>query len=191
MTLKLKILIGSTRPGRIGPKIAGWVMDFAATQVGFDAELVDLADLGLPLLDEADHPGLRAYTHAHTKRWSAIVESADAFIFVTPEYDFFPPAALINAVQCLLHEWAKKPAGIVSYGGVSGGMRASQVLRQLLGNVDMVALAKSVPIPFFPQFIDEDGTFTPNEPMTQGATAMFTELHGWAESLKPMREAAH
>ena len=75
--------------------------------------------------------------------------SADAFLFVTPEYDYFAPAALVNAVQVLLHEWLYKPAGVLSYGGVSGGLRSAQVLRQLLSNVNVHALPQVVPVHSF------------------------------------------
>ncbi len=187
--MKLKIIIGSTRPGRVGPVVARWV-DTVAREFGkFDVDLVDLAEVNLPLLDEPAHPRLKQYTHDHTKRWSAIVEEADAIVFVTPEYDYFPPASIINAVQCLLLEWAKKPVGIVSYGGVSGGLRSTQMLRLLLGNVGAVPLSRSVPIPFVPQFI-KDGVLQPNEPMIEGANGLLADLHDWAESLKTMRDKA-
>ncbi len=87
----------------------------------FEVELVDLADFHLPVFDEPAHPRLQKYEHEHTKRWAKSVESADAFLFVAPEYDYFPNAALVNALQYLSVEWAHKVAGIVSYGGASGG----------------------------------------------------------------------
>lgn len=189
MPLKLKIIIASVRPGRIGPTIAQWVQEFAIEQGKFEVELVDLAELGLPLFDEAAHPMAQQYEHQHTKRWSEIVASGDAYVFVTPEYDYFPPASVVNAIQYLVREWFEKPAGIVSYGGISAGLRSSQVLRQLLGNLNVVALSQSVPIPFPGTFIGEDKVFRPNEPMLQGAGIMFGELHKWAVGLKNMRES--
>ncbi|MDO6962748.1 NADPH-dependent FMN reductase [Rhizobium alvei] len=186
MTLKLNIIIGSTRPGRVGPKIASWFKDFAASHGKFDVELVDLADFNLPLLDEAAHPRMQKYEHEATKRWSQSVSAADAFIFVTPEYDFFPPASLVNAVQCLLVEWGYKPASVVSYGGVSAGLRATQGLRQLLNNVNMMPIPQTVPLPFFPNFLKEDG-FQPNDQVIEGTTLMLNELHKWAGALKPLR----
>lgn len=186
MSLKIKVITCSTRPGRVGPTVSAWIAGEARARDGFDIEVVDLADLALPVYDEPKHPSLQDYTHNHTKRWSAIVDEADGFIFVTPEYDFFPPASVVNAVQYLLLEWAKKPAGVVSYGGVSGGLRAMQVLRTLLGNVGMVALNKSVPIPFVSKKI-EDGKLVANDEMGQGAGAMLDELEKWGAALKPMR----
>lgn len=188
MTLKLKVIIGSTRPGRVCPTVAAWAVKAAEAHGGFAVELVDLAAVDLPLLDEPKHPAMKQYEHAHTKAWSAIVEDADAFLFVTPEYDSFPPAALINALQALSQEWKYKPAGVVCYGGISGGLRAAQELRQLLGNLQMVALPQVVPAPFFPEFI-VDGVFTPNDKMTEGTTLMLAELAKWGEALKPLHSA--
>lgn len=188
MALSLKIIIGSTRPTRQGPAVARWVDEAARAHGGFDVELVDLAAVGLPLLDEPEHPAKREYTHEHTRRWSAIIEPADAYVFVTPEYDYFPPASLVNALQCLSQEWRHKPAGIVCYGGVSGGLRSSQVLRQLISNLNMMPLMQVVPVPFFTRHI-EGGTFRPNEEMTAGLTGMLRELTRWGDALKGMRGA--
>lgn len=188
MALKLNIIIGSVREGRVGPKIAKWFDEFARTHGKFDVELVDLADFGLPLLDEPKHPRLRQYEHDYTKRWSASVAGADAYAFVTPEYDYFAPAALINAIQFLFNEWQYKPAGIVSYGGVSGGLRSSQMLKLQLTSLNVMPISQGVPVPFFSQFIGEDGVFRPNQQMTDGADGMLNDLHRWAVALKPMRE---
>jgi NAD(P)H-dependent FMN reductase len=190
MQMKLNVIIGSTRPGRAGPVVGKWFADTAREHGKFDVELVDLADFKLPLLDEAAHPILQKYEHAHTKRWSESVNSADAFVFVTPEYDYFPPASIINAVQVLVREWSYKPVGIVSYAGISGGLRASQELRLLVSSVNAHALPQAVPIPLFAQYIDENGVFQGTEPMVQGSTLMLNELHKWAGPLKTMRDAA-
>jgi len=188
MSLKLNIITGSTRPGRVGPVIAKWLKNFAAEHGRFDVELVDLADFNLPLLDEAAHPRLQQYEHEHTRRWAKSVASADAFVFVTPEYDYFPPASLVNAVQVLALEWHYKPAGVVSYGGVSGGLRSAQELRQLLANVNVHSLPQTVPVPFFPQFINDEGEFHPNEQVVEGTKGMLDELHKWAKALKTLRQ---
>ncbi|MBP1806620.1 NADPH-dependent FMN reductase [Rubellimicrobium aerolatum] len=189
MALKLNIIIGSTRPGRVGPVLGQWLKEAASAHGKFEVELVDLAAFGLPLLDEAAHPMMQAYEHEHTKAWSRSVGSADAFLFLTPEYDSFPPAALVNAVQVLLKEWAQKPAGVVSYGFVSGGLRGAQVLRQLLANVNLHALPQVVPVPFFPNHV-EDGAFRPNEQMQAGLQGLLDELHKLAVALKPLRSEA-
>ena len=187
MALKLNIVIGSTRPGRVGPVIAQWLKEAAIEHSKFDVELVDLANFGLPLLEEAAHPMAQQYANEPTKRWSTSVASADAFVFVTPEYDYFVPAALVNAVQALMREWVYKPAGVVCYGGISGGLRSAQVLRQLLGNVNVHALPQVVPVPNFPQFIGKDRVFRPNEQIKDGVKIMLDELYKWASALKILR----
>ena len=188
MSLKLKIIIGSTRPGRMGPIVADWVAEAAAAHAGFDAELVDLAALDLPLLDEPNHPAAQDYQKDHTKAFSAIIDDADAFIFVTPEYDGFPPAAVVNALQLLVKEWAYKPAGTVAYGGISGGLRSAQELRQLIGNLNMVALNAVVPVPFHWEKI-EDGKLVANDPMKDGLSGLLDELRKWGDTLKPLHAA--
>lgn len=187
MQLKLKIIIGSTRPGRVGPTVAKWVEEVATRHAKFDVELLDLADFKLPLLDEAAHPAMQKYEHQHTKDWSKAIGSADAYIFVTPEYDYFTPAALVNAIQVLSREWAYKAAGVVSYGGISGGLRSAQVLRGLLGNVNIHSLPQVVPVPRVSQFIGEDGVLQANDPMDDGLVKQLDELHKWSTALKTLR----
>src|SRR5271167_1407231 len=96
-TPKLQVIIASTRPSRVGPKVADWFYAEAVEHTGFDVELVDLAAVNLPLLDEPHHPRLRRYEHQHTRDWSASIERGDAFAFVMPEYNHSFNAALKNA----------------------------------------------------------------------------------------------
>ena len=187
MTLKLNIIVTSTRPGRIGPKIGKWVADFAKENSDFEVKLVDLADFDLPLLDEPKHPSMQDYQHDHTKRWSAVNDKADAFVFVSPEYDYFPAASTVNAIQTLHKEWHKKPVGLVGYGGVSGGLRAMQSIKILMTTVSMMPLPQEVPIPFVFNFLGEDGAFSPADEVKQGAKAMLGELKIWAETLAETR----
>ena len=121
MPLQLDVIVASTRPGRVGVHVGRWFHEVAREHSGFETHWIDLAEVGLPLVDEPKHPRLRDYQHEHTKRWSAIVDAADAFVLVTPEYNYSPTPALTNAIDTVLHEWAYKPVGFVSYGGVSGG----------------------------------------------------------------------
>ena len=130
--MKLQVIFASTREGRQGFPIAEWVVERARAHGKFEPELVDLREVNLPLFDEPQHPRLRQYQHAHTKAWSAIVAAADAFVFVTPEYNYGMPPALLNAIDYLSAEWAYKPAAIVSYGGVSGGTRSAQMTKLML-----------------------------------------------------------
>lgn len=137
----LQIVTVSTRPGRKGPTVAAWFEGQARAHARFEIEPVDLGEVNLPLFDEPEHPRLQNYQHEHTKRWSAIVDRADAFVFVMPEDNFSPPPSMLNAVDYLLHEWAYKPAGFVSYGGVSGGMRAMQMVKLTLNAVKVVPIS--------------------------------------------------
>lgn len=185
--LKLNIIIVSTRPGRIGPHIARWFHTYAIEHGRFDAALVDLADFGLPVFDEPRHPRLRQYEHDHTRAWSASVDAADAFAFVTPEYNFFAPPSLVNAVSFLSREWAHKPAGLLSYGGVSGGLRAAQSEKALLTSMNVMPINEGVAVPMAPRLIDQDGNFQPNELILASARTMLDELHRWAAALKTIR----
>ena len=186
----LTIIIGSTRPGRGGAPIAQWFAARAKDHGGFDVTVVDLAELDLPLLDEPNHPRLRQYTHQHTKDWSAIVDAADAFVIVTPEYNYGYPASVKNAIDYLHQEWLHKPVGFVSYGGVAAGTRAVQQLKQVVTTLRMLPVTDSVSIPFYTQFLDSDGTFKANEVMEQAADAMLDELVRTEAALRPLRSAS-
>lgn len=186
---KLHIIIGSTRPGRAGPKIAKWFYEFALQNGKFEPVLVDLVDFKLPVYDEPKHPRLQQYVHDHTKAWSASVDAADAFVFVTPEYNYFAPASLVNAVTYLSKEWSYKPAGLLSYGGVSGGLRAAQSFKQLLSTVKVMTIPEGIAVPMFASFIGEDGVFTPNDLIVASATSLLDELARWSDALAPMRAA--
>jgi len=186
----LRIIIGSTRPGRVGPAVADWIAARAREHGGFDVQVTDLAELNLPILDEPHHPRLRQYVHQHTKDWSALVESSDAFIFVTPEYNHGISGALKNAIDYVFNEWQHKPAGIVSYGGVAAGTRATQMLKQVLAALKVVPMVEAVNIPFVHSHLDEDGRLKPTEAMEASATAMLDEVLRWTESMRGLRASA-
>jgi len=184
---QLMIVIASTRPGRVGLPVAEWFRERAEEHGGFAVGLVDLAELQLPLLDEASHPRLRQYTQQHTHDWSAMVADADAFVFVTAEYNYGYPAALKNAIDYLHQEWQYKPVGFVSYGGVAAGTRAVQQLKQVVGAVKLVAVVEAVNIPFVAQFIDDHGVLQANDVMEQAARAMLDEVVRVQAALAPLR----
>lgn len=184
----LHVVVASTRPSRKGPAVAEWFLERAGAHGRFDVERVDLAEVALPIFDEPRHPRLRDYAHEHTRRWSATVARADAFVFVTPEYDFGPPSSLLNALQYLVHEWAYKPLGFVSYGGVSAGLRGVQATKGVASALKLVPLPEAVSIPFFSRHLDEaTGRFDPGEVQEKAAAVMLDELRRWADALRPLR----
>jgi NAD(P)H-dependent FMN reductase len=185
---KLKIISSTVRPGRKGPIVAAWINSIASQNGNFDVELLDLGEVNLPMMNEPRHPSLRQYEHEHTKKWSARIDEADAFIFVTAEYDHNYPAPLRNALEYLVKEWGYKPAGIVSYGGVSAGTRAASRLAGDLASFRTVAIPETVNLPFFSQDINEQDELVVNDISKQAAAKMLNELLKWAKALESMRE---
>lgn len=184
----LLIIIGSTRPVRAGLPVAHWFEDLARRDGTFDVEVVDLKELDLPLLDEPQHPRMGRYEHTHTKEWSRIVNRSDAVVFILPEYNYSITAPVKNALDFLYSEWNYKPVGLVSYGGVSGGLRAAQMAKQAVTTVKMMPLPEEVSIPYVAQHI-HDGKFQPTERMEESAHVLLTELARWEGALRGLRES--
>jgi NAD(P)H-dependent FMN reductase len=168
--------------------VAKWFRERAEAHGGFEVEVVDLAEVNLPFMDEPNHPRLRQYVHQHTKDWSAIVDRADAYVFVMPEYNYGFNAVIKNALDFLHWEWQYKPIGFVSYGGISAGTRAVQMLKQVVTTLKMVPVPEAVSIPFVTQFLGDDGEIHANDVMTAAAKSMLDELQVLSTALKPVRE---
>lgn len=184
----LEIMVTSTREGRMGDRVGRWFEGVARGHGKFDIEVIDLAAVNLPMLDEPMHPRLRQYTHEHTRHWSATVARADAYVFVTPEYNYGPPPSLLNALDYLVHEWAYKPVGFVSYGGVSGGTRSVQMTKLVVTALKMMPMVEAVNLPFFANLMNkETGAFEPPQPQADAGRAMLDELLRWAQALQPLR----
>lgn len=184
----LQIFIISTRQGRKGPAVAKWFEGQARAHGQFDIEMIDLADVNLPMLDEPDHPRLKRYQHESTKAWSESVSRADAFVFVTPEYNYSTPPSLVNAIDHLSQEWSYKPVGFVSYGGISAGLRAVQMTKLLVTSLKMVPIVEAVAIPMFASLLDPTtGEFEPTATQNKAATVMLDELRRWTDALKALR----
>lgn len=184
---RLLIVIASTRPGRAGLAVGRWFEALARAHPGFEVEVADLAEIGLPLMDEPHYPSLRRYTHAHTLVWSRMVDAADAFAFVMTEYNHGYTAPLKNALDYLFHEWQHKPVGLVSYGGGgAAGTRAQELLKPVLVALRMVVAPESVMIPFIAQHV-RDGVFHPPEACESSARAMLDELVRLSRTLAPLR----
>jgi NAD(P)H-dependent FMN reductase len=181
----LQIIVASTRPGRVGEPLARWFADYAREYEAFDVEIVDLADVDLPMFAEPEHPRFGRYTLDSTKAFSATVARADAFAIVHPEYNHSYNAALKNALDHLNQEWARKPVVLVGYGGVAAGARAAEALIPVLVGLQMV-VAGTVPIPFAGQRVSGEGearAFEPAPETEAGAKAALDGLSSWLEIL--------
>jgi NAD(P)H-dependent FMN reductase len=154
---------------------------------GFEVRVADLQEINLPFMDEPHHPRLGQYTKDHTKRWSRIVNDADAFVFVMPEYNYTMTAPLKNALDYLVREWQYKPVGLVSYGGISAGLRAAQMVKQVVTTLKMMPLPEGVAIPFVSQHI-VDGRFSPPDIVKESAQIMLDELAKWESALRLLRQ---
>jgi NAD(P)H-dependent FMN reductase len=158
--MRIGIIIGSTRPGRIGESVARWVSGRASQRTDAEFALVDLMEYGLGLLNESTVPGAanRHYENPATRRWSQTIDALDGFVFVTPEYNHGVPAALKNAVDLLYPEWNHKAVGFVSY-GADGGVRAVEHWRAIVANVLMHDVRAQVSLSVYLDF--ENGAFRP------------------------------
>lgn len=185
----LLIIIGSTRPGRVGLPVGEWFADRAREDGDFDVSVADLAEWNLPFLDEPNHPRLRQYVHDHTERWSEVVDAADAFVFVMPEYNHGIAAPLKNAIDYLHVEWDRKPVGFVSYGGVAAGTRAVQMTKQIVLALRMVPINDAVSIPFVKSMIGDDGALHPTSIVEESVQPMLEELAAVAAAMRSVREA--
>jgi NAD(P)H-dependent FMN reductase len=187
---RLNVIIASTRPGRVGAQVADWFVPIAREHGGFEVRVVDLAELNLPFLDEPE-PAVegRGYVHEHTRRWSAITDAADAFVFVMPEYNTGYSAPLKNAIDYLYEEWAYKPVAFVSYGMSSAGLRAVNMIKQVVTNLRMMPVSDPVSIPLR-QALDADGRLVPTPRMDQAATDLLDELRRLSGALSTLRVGA-
>lgn len=183
--MKLLIIIASTRPGRIGDQVGKWISEYATKHSDFEVSVADLLEINLPLFDEPNLPMFAQYTKTHTKKWSKLVAAADAFIIVTPEYNYTLPPSLLNAIDYLSHEWNYKPVAFVGYGG-TGAVRAIQTEKLLLTNLN------AMPIPLAVNLVGvyrpAVQTFIPEEKYEQAADIMLKELYKWAEALHPLHK---
>lgn len=185
---RLGVIIGSTRQGRVGLPVATWFVEHARQHGKFDISVLDLTVIALPLLEEPKHPRLAQYQDPRTIAWSNTIKALDAFVLVTPEYNYSSPPALVNALDHLYQEWNYKPAAFVNYGGISGGTRGAEVTKQILYSLKMVPITEAVTIPFVAKQIDpESGRFLANDTNGKAATVLLDELLRWSEALRVLR----
>jgi NAD(P)H-dependent FMN reductase len=185
---KIAIITGSTRPGRNNQAVAEWIHDIAARRQDAEFELVEIAEFGLPLLDESIPPSMSQYSNDHTKAWAAKVATFDGFVFVTPEYNHSTSGALKNAIDFLHVEWNNKAAGFVGYGSV-GGARAIEHLRGILAELQVATVRNTVMLSLFTDF-ENFSDFKP-APFQEGSVnPMLDQVIAWSNALKPLRDAA-
>lgn len=184
--VKIGIIIGSTRPGRNGDKVAKWVYDQAVQRDDADYELVDLADFALPHLDEAVPASRGQYANDHTRAWADKIASFDGFVFVTPEYNHSTSGALKNAIDFIYGEWNNKAAGLVSY-GVHGGVRAAEHLRLVLGELQIADVRQQVSFSLVTDF-ENYTDFAPKGGQEAQLTTQLDQLVSWATALQAVRE---
>lgn len=186
--MKIKVLVGSTRPNRFSIQVADWIMQSSVNRVDTQYELVDLAEVNLPLFDEPQPPSMAPPTNEHTRRWAKIIDDADGFIFVTPEYNHSYPAALKNAIDYLSKEWNYKPLAFVSYGAEAGGTRAIEQLRSIAGQLKMYDLNAQVTIPNYWAQLDDKGIFTANDKQEAALNSLFESLEFWTGTFVEARK---
>jgi NAD(P)H-dependent FMN reductase len=184
--IRIAIILGSTRPGRIGEGVAHWVEQIAAKRNDAEFELVDIKDFNLPLLDEPVPPSRGQYSKAHTRTWAAKIASFDAFVFVTPEYNHGISGALKNAIDFVYAEWNNKAAGFVSYGS-AGGARAVESLRLVMGELMIADVRAQLMLSLSTDF-ENFSKFKPAPMHEKSLNTMLDQLVAWGTALKSVRE---
>ena len=190
----ISVIVGSIRQGRFGERPAKWIFEHVQKRDGVEARLLDLRDFPMPFFDHPMPPGMPGrgpYEHEVVKRWTNEIAQSDGFIFVTPEYNYGPPAVLKNAVDWVYQEWNRKVAAFVSYGG-TGGIRSVQQLRLTAIELQLAPLRWSVHVPaatLWAHFQGGDVDKGLAELETQ-AKAMLDNLLWWTSALKAAREGA-
>src|SRR4029078_1501951 len=186
--LKVAIIIGSTRPGRVRESVARWAYELAARRKDAEFELVDIRDYHLPLLDEPIPPSQGKYSKDHTKKWAVKIASFDAYVFVTPEYNHGICGALKNALDFLYAEWNNKAAGFIGYGS-AGGVRAVEHLRLVMAEVQVATVRNQVALSLFTDF-ENYTTFKPACHPEKSVNGMLDQLIAWSGALKTLRVPA-
>jgi len=185
---RIGIIIGSTRPRRLGAHVAAWVSDAAAARDDASFELIDLRDFALPHFDQVTPPAMGGTQSEPAQAWASAVEACDGYVFVTPEYNQWLPAALKNALDFVFAEWANKAAGIVSY-GVAGGLGAAGQLRQMCGAFGIADIPAQVTLTLAADF-ENMSEFRPRPASTAALNRLLDQVVAWTSALDPLRAAA-
>lgn len=177
--IRLAVVLASVRPGRIGPVVAEWFLRTVSERSDVVATKIDLMDAGLPA-DLSPSPAGEAF--------AAAIGAVDAVVIVTPEYNHGYPGALKTAIDTVKYQWRGKPIGFVSYGGLGGGLRATEQLRQVAAELHMVSVRDSVGFHRVRAAFDENG-HTEDSVAVDAAGRMLGQLHWWATASKAQSRA--
>lgn len=184
--IRVAIILGSTRPNRIGEGVAKWVFEQSKKRNDAEFELIDLKDFNLPLLDEPVPAGMsQHYLQAHTKTWSEKIASFDAFVFVTPEYNHGIPGALKNAIDFLYQEWVNKVAGFVAYGG-AGGTRAVEQLRLVMAELQVATVRTQMAFNLKSDF-ENFKILKPANYHQKTLNLLFDQVIAWGSAIRKVR----
>ncbi len=187
--IKVQIILGSTREGRQGEKVAKWIHELSLQRTDFNTEFIDLKDWNFPFLHDPMPPSTGKYSDTLIQKWSKKISEADAYIIVTPEYNHGYPAVLKNALDVIYKEWNNKPVTFVSYGGFVGGSRSVEQLRQVAIEFQMAPIREAIFIPFVWEAFDENGHLKDQENYNKRAESMFNQLLWWAKALKEAKKS--
>ena len=180
--IRTAVIVGSTREGRFGDTVARWFVGRAALNEALDIDVIDLAQANLPAVLTDTPP---AEVQAVTERFAA----ADAFVIITPEYNHGYPASLKFALDSAREEWMAKPVSFVSYGGIAGGLRSVEQLRQVCAELHMVSIRDCVSLHNCHDMFDETGGLIEPVGPDAAAGAMLDQLVWWAVTLRDARSA--
>ena len=176
--LKIGVILGSTRAGRVSPAVGEWFLDLAKKRNDASFELVDIKDYNLPLLGESeDTTGVEA--------WNQKLSELDGFVFITSEYNHAMSGALKNALDSARDPWNNKAAGIVSYGS-AGGARAAEHLRQVLGELQVADVRTQVLLSLFTDF-ENFQNFAPQDIHQENVDLLLDQVITWSKALKTIR----
>jgi NAD(P)H-dependent FMN reductase len=190
----ISVIVGSTRQSRFSEKPARWIFQHLQRRDGIEAQLLDLRDFPMPFFDDPvppASPGRAPYEHEMVKQWTAKIAASDGFVFVTPEYNYGPPAVLKNALDWVYSEWNRKAAAFVSYGSVMGA-RSVQQLRMVAIELQMAPVRSSVHIPVATLWAHFKGGDVDQglADLETPAQVMIDDLLWWTAALKVARASS-
>ncbi|WP_024805876.1 NADPH-dependent FMN reductase [Nocardia sp. BMG51109] len=184
---RVALICGSVREGRFGPTAASWMQNRIEQRPEMKLDTIDVADLSLPLTQQAKPVPSGEYDSPDVRAWAARVGAADAFVVVTPEYNHGYPAALKLAIDSINPEWRGKPVGFVSYGGISGGLRAVEQLRPVFAELRAVTIRETISFAQFWTCFDDNGIPRNAQALEAAADTLLDELSWWARALRQAR----